>query len=280
MRIKTLIRLVLPLITLLSLVACNGGAANPTAVPNSAAIETLQANQPAETATVETATGTAAAGTGTQGACANSLFPVVKGATWTYAGSGGTAGSYSYTDTVTDVRPDGFKITSTFDNNLARTQQWNCKPEGLVALQLPGAAAVIATQQMHAELVTSNVQGVTLPSSISPGDEWPFSLDLKGTQEVSGAKAQTTSHAVYNFKAVGVESVTVPAGTFDAMKINGDLTLKVIAKVSGLSIPVTVTLHTVSWFAPGVGMVKAASNGDLMGTALNDTLQLQTYHIP
>jgi hypothetical protein len=264
-------QLLFPLLSMLSLVACSLGAPNPvpTASDN---LASPAAATPANQAPTNPST--------SQGACANPHYPIVNGATWTYAGSGGPAGSYSYTDTITEVRADGFTLTSLFNNNLTRTQQWACKPEGLVALQLPGAAAALTTEGMSLELETSNVQGVTMPTNVAAGNTWSFSLDMHGTQQISGMTAETNSHAVYNFSAVGTESVTVPAGTFDAMKMNGDLTMEINATVQGMSIPVTVTMHTVTWFAPGVGMVKTETTGDMMGTAISDTLELQSYNIP
>ncbi|MGE5250835.1 MAG: hypothetical protein ACM3QS_11555 [Bacteroidota bacterium] len=266
--------LIMALLAAASLAGCSMGAAAPTAVPTLP--PTQAATQPPAMTTTPEASPTAES----RGACDNALFPAVKGATWTYSGTGGPSRAYSYTDTVTDVRADGFTVTSKFDDNLTRTQEWACKPEGLVALQLPGGAAAITTKQFQANFETSNVQGVTIPASVDPGDKWSFSLTIKGTQEVGGVKAETSGDAAYDFTAVGTESVTVPAGTFDAMKVDGVLTLNLTATVSGLSIPVKVTINTTSWFAPGVGMVKTVSNGNVAGTDLNDTLELQTYNIP
>lgn len=265
---------ILALLAAASLAGCSMGAAAPTAAP------TLPPTQAATQPPAMTSTPEPSPSAESRGACDNPLFPVVKGATWTYSGTGGASGAYSYTDTITDVRADGFTVTSQFDDNLTRTQEWACKPEGLVALQLPGAAAAITTTQFKATFETSNVQGVTIPASVDPGDKWNFSLTIKGTQEVSGVKAETSGDAAYDFTAVGMESVTVPAGTFDAMKVDGVLTLDLTATVSGLSIPVKITMNNTLWFAPGVGMVKTVSQGSVAGTSINDTLELQSYNIP
>ncbi|MGE5248627.1 MAG: hypothetical protein ACM3QS_00300 [Bacteroidota bacterium] len=279
MKRKTLPHLIFSLLIVAALAACSRGTtSSPTAAPTSPpAIDTLP---PAtDTATAEP-TAEPSATQAAQGACANPLFPVVKGATWTYSGSGGPSGAYSYTDTITDVRSDGFSISSKFSDNLTRTQEWACKPEGLVALQLPGAAATLTTEKFKANFETSNIQGVTIPARVSPGDKWSFNLDIKGKLDISGVTADTTGTASYNFTAANTESVTVPAGTFDAMKIDGVLTLDITASVSGLSVPLKITMNSTSWFAPGVGMVKTLSSGDLAGTPMNDTLELQSYNIP
>src|SRR4030095_4054935 len=95
--------------------------------------------------------------------CANAYYPVRQGATWTYKSSGGPAGDYGFTDTITSVREDGFTL-STQIGDLTRTQEWTCKPEGLVALQLGGApAAMLNSQNIQLNLDAKDSTGITFP---------------------------------------------------------------------------------------------------------------------
>src|SRR6266705_1382620 len=55
------------------------------------------------------------------GACANKYYPVREGATWSYKSTGSIAGDYSFLDTITTVRDNGFTLTSQF-SKLTRTQ--------------------------------------------------------------------------------------------------------------------------------------------------------------
>lgn len=215
-----------------------------------------------------------------EGLCANPLFPVKLGATWTYSGMGSSAGDYSFTDTITDVREDGFTLASQFDG-LTRTQEWACKPEGLASLTFGGGAAGgIITNGVQMELTTSNVQGINLPKTVNAGDQWPYSLDFEGSMQLSDAPVGAQGTATFDFNAVGVESVTVPAGTFNAMKIHVNMVLDMKITLSGFTTPVTFTSPADMWFAPGVGWVKAVSSGDLMGTSFDETIELQSYTIP
>lgn len=215
-----------------------------------------------------------------QGLCANPLYPVKPGATWTYKSSGSFSGDYSFTDTITAVREDGFTLTSQFDD-LTRTQEWACKPEGLASLTFgSGAAAGISTSGAQMDLITSNIQGVNLPGTVAAGDQWPYSLDFEGTMEITGMSADVQGTATYIFNAVGEEGVTVPAGTFTAMKIHVDLTLEMQIAFSGIDTPAEFTSSSDAWFAPGVGWVKSISSGDMMGTTYNETIELQSYNIP
>jgi len=238
-------------------------------------------NVPQSTATtVPTSTNTPVPTQEPGNLCSNPLFPVKLGATWTYTGTGGTNGDYDFTDTITDVREDGFSLTSQFDD-LTRTQEWTCKPEGLAALSFGGGpAGGIFTNGFQMDLNTSNVQGVNLPKTVNAGDQWPYSLDFEGDIQLSGTQAHAQGTATFTFTAVGQESVTVPAGTFDAMKIHTDMVLDMQLSLSGISTPVTFTSPTDLWFAPDVGWIKAVSTGELMGNSINETIELQSYNIP
>jgi hypothetical protein len=204
----------------------------------------------------------------------------VEGATWTYQSTGGPVGGYGFTDTVTSVRGDGFTLTSQFDD-LTRTQEWGCSGEGLVALQLGGtSAATLNSQEMQVNLDVSNVSGISLPATIEPGSTWQHALAFTGNMVVGGQEIDATGSAQSSFTAVGMESVTVPAGTFEAMKVRVDSTINITGVFQGVSVPITITTPYDYWFAPGVGWVKASGTGDVAGESFTETIELQAYNIP
>jgi hypothetical protein len=259
------------LLTIMFLAACSFPANTPTLVP--------QATQ-TESATEAPATSEAGVPATGAGLCANAYYPVRQGATWTYKSTGSPAGDYSFTDTITSIREDGFTLSTQF-NNITPTQEWACKPEGLVALQFGGApAALLNAQSMQLDVEASNVNGVTFPSQINSGDQWQHSLDLEGNVSVANQSATAKGSAQNNFTAIGVESVTVPAGTFDAIKIKVDTTVNLTASYKGLPLPVKFTASYTYWFTPGVGWVKASGTGDVAGTSFSETMELQSYNIP
>lgn len=178
--------------------------------------------------------------TGT-GLCANAYFPVRAGATWTYSSTGGPAGGYGFTDTITAVREDGFTLTSQFDE-LTRTQEWSCTAKGLVALQLGGtSAATLNNDDIQVTLDVANVSCITIPNEISPGDTWQHAIEFTGTIAAAGQEIDASGNVQSSFQAVGVESVTVPAGTFDALKIHIDTIININGSFGGVSFPVNVT---------------------------------------
>ena len=215
-----------------------------------------------------------------EGLCANAYYPVREGATWSYKSIGSPVGDYSFTDTITSVREDGFTLTSQFED-VTRTQEWACKPEGLVALQLGGpSAATLNTQEVQLNLTVNNVSGVTFPGEITTGNEWQHMLEFDGELDIAGTPAEAIGGAESNFSALGSESVAVPAGTFDAMKVQVDSTITINATFQGISMPVAFSGTYIFWFAQGIGWVKASGTGEAVGTSFTETIELQSYNIP
>jgi hypothetical protein len=215
-----------------------------------------------------------------EGLCANPYYPIREGASWSYKSTGSPAGDYSFTDTITSVREDGFTITSQFDD-LTRTQQWACRPEGLVALQLGGpAAATLNTQDVQLNLTFNNISGVTFPREITAGNIWQHMLEFEGDLEIAGTSAEAAGTAESTFGALGTESVTVPAGTFDAMRVEVASTITINATYQGISMPVGFSGTYRFWFAQGVGWVKASGTGEVIGASFTETIELQSFSIP
>lgn len=217
-----------------------------------------------------------------QGLCSNAYYPVVLGATWTYNVSGAPTGDFTYTDTITDVRADGFTLTSSFPDGLTRTQEWACTPDGLVALEFGGgSAAALSGSGMTMTLNTTNVTGVTLPSDLAVGSSWSQSWDIEGNMEISGdMSGEATGDVSFNGGAVAMENVSTPAGSFDAIKLELDQTFNLSVSVEGFGVPVVITGNSTLWYAPGVGFVKSVDTSDFLGTAVMTTIELQSYSIP
>ena len=263
------------LLMLILLAAC-ATPATPTEPQTTETQAPLPATTEAVTETLAAPEGSPVAG----GLCTNAYYPTRSGATWTYKSTGGPGGEYSFTDTITAVRDDGFTL-STQIGELTRTQEWTCTTEGLAALQLGGApAAMLNSQNIQLNLDVNNATGVTFPSQINVGDQWQQVLDVSGNVTVMNEEAEAAGTAQMNFSATGNESVTVPAGTFDALKVDVDVTLNVNASYEGITLPVTFSGDYTYWFAEGVGWVKASGTGSVLGSSFSETTELQSYNIP
>lgn len=277
---KSVFRMIGLLLLMIFITACSNADPTPTAAPSlpTSTQQSIDTEVPAITDTpVSSEDGMPVAGAAQ---CANAYYPVREGSTWMYQSTGSPTGSYSFTDTITSVRDDGFTLTTQF-GDMTRTQEWSCTPEGLIALQLGGApAAAISAQGAQLELVVDKVSGVTFPSEISAGDQWQHNLDFTGRMSIASQEGEATGTAQSSFTAIGIESVTVPVGTFEAMKIQIDTRLNISVSFQGLNVPVTFSGSYNYWFVQGVGWVKASGSGDIGGESFTETIELQAYNIP
>jgi hypothetical protein len=218
---------------------------------------------------------------GASGTCDNMLFPVKQGAVWMYASTGGPSGSFTYTDSITKVHTGGFTLTSQLAD-ATRTQEWYCQADGLQALQIGGgSAAGISTQGITAEFITSDVTGLSLPREVTSGMQWQYGLKMQGTLAMPGDQ-QSPASGTYSaaMEELGKETITVAAGTFEAVRFQANSNVNIAADFQGTQAPITYTATTLLWYAPGVGFIKSVENGDFGGTAFTITTELQSYNIP
>jgi len=71
--------------------------------------------------------------------------------------------------------------------------------------------------------------------------------------------------------------VTVPAGTFDAVRMDCKTDIAITITMNGVDVPTNVSMTSKMWYAPGIGMVK--SDNVLSGDMTN-TIELTAYTIP
>jgi hypothetical protein len=254
------------LINLLIVLACNAGTPSP---------------RPDEPPQEQPSPVPPSAVPSSSGLCENALMPVRHGASWTYINSGGPDGTFTYTDTITDIHADGFTLTTQFPG-LVRTQEWSCEADGLKALQLGGGpAASISAQDLTATFKTLEVSGVSYPKTITPGMTWQYTLTMEGTTAMPGdMNAPSEGAFTATMQEAGRETVTVPAGTFEALKFQYTNMVRITADFQGIKIPLEFSGSGFAWFAPGVGFIKSIENSNLGDAPSTYTTELQAYVIP
>lgn len=250
----------------LALAACGG---SPTPLPSTAGPSTEPAVVPSETPAVQASASSL---------CSNALYPVVQGATYSYNTTSSLGGG-AYVKTITSVRSDGFTVTEEFNTSVKVTNEWSCAADGLVSLTpVSGSSASVNTQSMATDVKTTGHTGVTLPTHIAPGSTWTQSLEAKGTStSTDGSSIDSDTVTDTTFTAVGMEDVTVPAGTFSAMKITVHSDIHLTMSVMGQNNSTDLGVDSTLWYAPGIGEIK--STGTLLG-GLNGTSELTSYSIP
>ena len=214
--------------------------------------------------------------------CDNPLGPVKLGATWTYSSTTNNEGPAVFTTTITDVRPNGFSAVADLGDNIRVNQDWACMQDGLTIQSLDTGSASLSLdiEGIQVDLTTSDATGLILPAHLETGATWPYGLSIDGKVKQGDSSANVQGSISTAFEDVGSEPITVPAGSFNATKIQATSTIKVTADYLILKLPITSVVTTTFWLAPGVGLVKSVESGDLMGTTLSSTTELQSYNIP
>ncbi len=210
------------------------------------------------------------------GSCKNPLYPVVEGATYSYTTTSQLGGT-SYTKTVSAVQSDGFTVTEVFKTGTTQTREWKCTADGLVSLApVGGSSDTVTSPSTNVTLSSTTNTGVTFPTAVTQGQTWTQTFTDTGKISRNGVDIATETVTTQTFTANGMESVTVPAGTFNAMKITVHADVKMTETLQGQSRTSDIPSDSTLWYAPGVGEVKAA--GSALG--LTGTTELTSYKIP
>lgn len=207
---------------------------------------------------------------------------MVLGASWTFSGTGPT-GEFAWTSSVTDVTDTNFTLTNQYDE-LVTTQQWACTADGIAALQYGGGPeATLSGTGVSGTFETTDMSGVTFPTQINAGDTWEQSFNIQGDIAIaSGTTASTTGAVTQSYVAAGIETVTVPAGTFEAMRVDATITFDLqITISSGITVPLTFASDIVNWWVAGVGWVKSDSTATIEGgDPIVAFTELESFNIP
>lgn len=207
--------------------------------------------------------------------CTNPYLPVVVGATWEYNLTGPIPDTYTHS--IVSATESGFIEQDVFASGVTRQAEWKCEDGNIIALNAPGGGnASVSAEGVEVEFETKQISGVTLPAIINPGDTWSQSLVLEGTQTINGTSYPAGNSLTSDCTAVGLESVTVPAGTFDAMRMDCTTTMNLSMTMDGNEIKNTIVLKGSNWYAPNVGLVRQASTG----SGLDSTIELLSFNIP
>ena len=251
----------------LSMLACNLGVSAPATDAAPASNDGNPSPGPATEAVVENPPANAA--------CDNPYMPIVVGATWNYNLTSQNPDTYVHS--IISVEGTGFTEQDVFGSGVTRQGKWNCENGNLIALNPSGGgSANVSAEGTTVDFQTTAIDGVTLPASLNPGDTWSQSLTLEGTQTINGQAFPASNQTTQNCTAVGVESVTVPAGTFDAMRVDCQVTINIALDMGGGPLANVIALNNTNWYALNIGLVKTVS----IGSGLDSTTELTSYSIP
>lgn len=131
---------------------------------------------------------------------------------------------------------------------------------------------------LNAQIESETVEGVyILPEKqLTPGARWTARYVLKGNVDSSGQQMDMTNDLILSFEVVGVESVTVPGGTFEALKVKQQITSKATMQGASTDLP-AMTFDQFVWFVKDVGMVKASGTIANVGEVVTEMMH---YSLP
>jgi len=272
MKVKRLPYQIAAGVLLLSALACNIG--RPAPVPDPFEPVPATVSQGWTQAAAQTPQATSAPEQ-PAGACDNPYLPVVQGATWKYAMTGSV--SDTFTRSILSAAADGFTDQDVFGTGVTRQGQWKCENGALIALDpTSGGSASVSTTGVTVDFQTTEQSGMTLPASPQPGDAWTQTVTLEGTETIGDTQIPAKNQFSNSCKAVGVESVTVAAGTFDALRVECQTSMTITVTMQGNDISTPVNFQATNWYVQGVGLVKTVSTG----ANLDSTIELTSYTVP
>jgi hypothetical protein len=261
--------LVLSMVVILGLSSCNLPA-TPQTPPAPSPTSTQTGGMMAVTDTLPASQTTQAVDSGPL--CDNDYFPNDDGNKWTYSGNNSATGDYTRTDEVTDSTDYGFTTTTTL-TKVTYDTEFTCTEAGLINLLPAGGwlSAVFSGPSGTVEVTPTMNTGITLPKEFQPADTWDQYL----AWNASSPKVNQNGSFNYHYTAMGSEVVTVPFGTFDAMRIDAtiDVEMGTYQKMNG-------AYTTSVWWVQDIGPVKMEGSMDMPGLKFTDTLELVSYDSP
>ncbi|MCS7089068.1 MAG: hypothetical protein NZL91_10290, partial [Thermoflexales bacterium] len=227
----------------------------PTAPPQPAApLPTTQA--PAPTAMPSSPM----AGQSSGDRCGNRYQPLTQGSMWVYQALG--TPPMVFTRTVAQVEGNRATVEDSFvveGMTLRRADTWFCDNGAVTNLALGGIAGVnVLGADMRFNI--KRREGVSLPADPQPGTQWSQVIEYDGNMQVVGQNITTANTLQSTCTAKGLERVEVPAGVFEALRVECSAEIRSQISMEGappMESPMSV--QDTSWYAPGVGLVRSRS---------------------
>ena len=124
---------------------------------------------------------------------------------------------------VAESRDDGFTVrTVTSSSGVDFVLEYGCTDAGLVMLNPMGQFGTASATGPNGSATVDSLaaSGLTLPSDLHAGQTWQQYL----AYEVVGSDVTIRGEYTADNTARGLEVVTVPFGTFDAMRVDTEVT--------------------------------------------------------
>src|SRR5690606_37779947 len=136
---------------------------------------------------------------------------------------------------------------------------WECDSRGLVSYDFGNVA--IANENGSIDYEVAGASGVRLPpaSEMAPGAGWPREYTLKYAITLGSDALDASADVSEDFSVGGEETVTVPAGEFDALVMQIAAAYEITVDIPNTQ-PTEMSGTFTYWLAYGVGVVRQHSS--------------------
>jgi len=204
-------------------------------------------------------------------ACDHPYLPLRSGASWSYDSSEG-----GMTWNVTSAGGSAASASATMAFSMPEvtyTVNWTCSSAGITSYDFGNISSSAFGEVVTLDVVNSSGSWLPPAESLVPGYSWSNDYSMVVSSSFEGVSVELTTTTSESWSVGGMETISVPAGTFDALRIDGTSTIE-MSGFMGISVPPSTTSQTF-WFAEGVGIVRYTSSsegysghGDLTGYSM------------
>jgi hypothetical protein len=161
---------------------------------------------------------------------------------------------------------DGFSVELALASGATFVIEWSCSDGDLTHLT---PTASLSLSGGSATGSTTTHSGVTLPADLDTSLTWRES----GEWSVAAGGTTTVGSYTSDNTAVGLETVTVPFGTVEAMRVDSHLE-------GTLSSEPVSPCEITQWWAKDIGLVKQETSCPVGGQMMSEVVELVSYDSP
>jgi hypothetical protein len=190
-------------------------------------------------------------------ACNHPYFPSATNTTWQYQSS---LKNTEHTTKIISNNGSSFVMENNF-GSLVVKNTIKCENDGsLTQTEYPTMSGLSAN--MKIETVSYEGAAFPAPAKWVVGSSWTNSFKVKISIAMGQQNMMQTGTMKISSKIVAQETVKVPAGTFNALKVTQTIAQDMLMNIGGKSTPVKNTISTTTWYARNVGVVKSIASSN------------------
>ncbi len=207
------------------------------------------------------------------GPCFNSYFPIIDGRTMNYIIESPVDPEFPLSQTFRTTGPDSFVSTLTFEDGDTLEAEWQCREDGLLNADMGIANLSDLGTITYTDL---QIEGTTIPglSDFVVGNTWQTTYSATGESDINGLVLVLDVDMVMDSTFVGFETIIVPAGTYEAARI--DTMLHIVGSTNGVAV-MEFDVPSSNWYAENVGLVQSTASDFMMeGESLQQLVSISS----